>query len=98
MSKSLIFALLKSPQKTTFLCLSLMGKVPKGIGAGDLGGLKLKTVLGGYCDRVPPLPIPNREVKPVSVDGTAVMWESRKPPSFLKSSKKKIFFLELFCI
>ena len=27
--------------------------------------------LGGYSDRVPPLPIPNREVKPVNVDGTA---------------------------
>ena len=33
--------------------------------------------LGGYSDRVPPLPIPNREVKPVHVDGTAIMWESR---------------------
>ena len=41
--------------------------------------------LGGYCDRVPPLPIPNREVKPVSVDGTAVMWESRAPPFLFKS-------------
>ena len=27
--------------------------------------------LGGYSDGVPPLPIPNREVKPVSADGTA---------------------------
>ena len=26
---------------------------------------------GGYSDGVPPLPIPNREVKPVSADGTA---------------------------
>jgi len=33
--------------------------------------------LGGYSDRVPPLPIPNREVKPVHVDGTAAKWESR---------------------
>ena len=26
---------------------------------------------GGYSNGVPPLPIPNREVKPVSADGTA---------------------------
>ena len=36
-----------------------------------------KRYLGGYSDRVPPLPIPNREVKPVHVDGTAAKWESR---------------------
>ena len=28
--------------------------------------------LGGYCGGVPPLPIPNREVKPTSADGTAM--------------------------
>ena len=28
-----------------------------------------------------PLPIPNREVKPISADGTALRWESRSPPS-----------------
>ena len=44
------------------------------------------TVLGGNSDRVPPLPIPNREVKPVSADGTAIMWESRSPPSSRGSS------------
>ena len=27
---------------------------------------------GGYCDGVPPLPIPNREVKPAHADGTAM--------------------------
>ena len=27
---------------------------------------------GGYCGGVPPLPIPNREVKPASADGTAM--------------------------
>ena len=26
---------------------------------------------GGYCGGVPPLPIPNREVKPAGADGTA---------------------------
>ena len=28
--------------------------------------------LGGYCGGVPPLPIPNREVKPACADGTAM--------------------------
>ena len=32
---------------------------------------------GGYSVRVPPLPIPNREVKPDHADGTASQWESR---------------------
>ena len=27
---------------------------------------------GGYCGGVPPLPIPNREVKPTYADGTAM--------------------------
>ena len=27
---------------------------------------------GGYCGGVPPLPIPNREVKPTCADGTAM--------------------------
>ena len=29
--------------------------------------------LGGYCSGVPPLPIPNREVKPACADGTAIL-------------------------
>ena len=33
--------------------------------------------LGGYSGGVPPLPIPNREVKPARADGTAHPWESR---------------------
>ena len=40
-------------------------------------------ISGGYSVGVPPLPIPNREVKPVRADGTAHPWESRSPPSFL---------------
>ena len=28
--------------------------------------------MGGYCGGVPPLPIPNREVKPACADGTAM--------------------------
>ena len=37
----------------------------------------MKTLKGVYSDGDPPLPIPNREVKPVSDDGTAIGWESR---------------------
>ena len=31
-----------------------------------------KKYFGGYCGGVPPLPIPNREVKPACADGTAM--------------------------
>ena len=31
-----------------------------------------KELSGGYCGGVPPLPIPNREVKPTYADGTAM--------------------------
>ena len=33
---------------------------------------ELKETSGGYCGGVPPLPIPNREVKPTYADGTAM--------------------------
>ena len=44
-----------------------------------------KDISGGYSDGVPPLPIPNREVKPDRADGTAHPRESRSPP-FYKTS------------
>ena len=37
---------------------------------------------GGNGGGVPPLPIPNREVKPACADGTAERRESRQPPSW----------------
>ena len=37
----------------------------------------MKVNSGGYSGGVPPLPIPNREVKPARADGTAHPWESR---------------------
>ncbi len=43
------------------------------------------TISGIYSNRVPPLPIPNREVKPISADGTAERWESRSMPNFKAS-------------
>ena len=33
---------------------------------------KVNPLAGGYCGGVPPLPIPNREVKPACADGTAM--------------------------
>ena len=42
---------------------------------------------GGYNVGDPPLPIPNREVKPNGADGTASQWESRTPP-FLRSVRE----------
>ena len=55
------------------------------------------TILGVYSDGVPPLPFPNREVKPVSADGTAEMWESRSTPTFKESysiRSKTLFLIE----
>ncbi len=37
--------------------------------------MKCHLFLGDYCAGGPPLPIPNREVKPRSADGTAIMVE-----------------------
>ena len=48
---------------------------------------KSKSLVGGKCGGGPPDPIPNSEVKPSSVDGTAweTVWESRSLPTiFLK--------------
>ena len=42
---------------------------------------------GGYNVGDPPLPIPNREVKPNGADGTASQWESRTPP-FLRRERE----------
>ena len=43
-----------------------------------LDNTRPKYNLGGYSGEVPPLPIPNREVKLTRADGTAVFpWESR---------------------
>ncbi len=34
--------------------------------------LRSKDIFGGYSSGVPPLPVPNREVKPAHADGTTV--------------------------
>ena len=53
------------------------------------------TVFGGYSEGETPLPIPNREVKPLSADGTwpARAWESRSPPVFIGAARTgRLFF------
>jgi hypothetical protein len=46
------------------------------------------TVFGGYSEGETPLPIPNREVKPLSADGTwpARARESRSPPVLIRAA------------
>ena len=54
----------------------------------------LKELKGVYSDGDPPLPMPNREVKPVSADGTAPGWESRSMPDLEgESIKTRPFFI-----
>jgi hypothetical protein len=49
----------------------------KKINSSDFGlqTSDFKRSLGDYSGGVPPLPIPNREVKPASADGTAIVGE-----------------------
>ena len=44
---------------------------------------------GGHRGRVPPVPIPNTEVKPASADGTACVgaWESRSLPGIFPKAR-----------
>ena len=72
--------------RTAFLLnLYLISRSVKFIGSQPINKVarflaiaKPKQDLGGYSSEVPPLPIPNREVKLTNADGTAVFpWESR---------------------
>ena len=64
---------------------------------GIIFHFQLSILLNGvYSDGDPPLPIPNREVKPVSADGTAERWESRSMPDLEKSdSNESLFFYDV---
>ena len=62
-----------------------------------------RDISGGYSDGVPPLPIPNREVKPDRADGTAHPRESRSPPFYKTSLETRkrlgaLFFQKPFLI
>ena len=54
---------------------------------------------GGYCGGVPPLPIPNREVKPTCADGTAMQCgRVGSRLFFLRSTLEIYFFRVLFLL
>ena len=55
-----------------------------------------KNTSGGYCGGVPPLPIPNREVKPTCADGTAMQCGRVGSRLLLQSTLKIHFFRVLF--
>ena len=55
-----------------------------------------KDTSGGYCGGVPPLPIPNREVKPTCADGTAMQCGRVGSRLLLQSTLKIHFFKVLF--
>ena len=58
-------------------------------------------ISGGYSDGVPPLPIPNREVKPDRADGTAHPRESRSPPFYESpefNMNSGLFFVYMICL
>ena len=55
---------------------------------------------GGYSDGETPLPIPNREVKPFSADGTALVtgWKSRTLPDVNSKREKNYSFPSFFFV
>jgi hypothetical protein len=56
----------------------------------SLKNFLLRKFSGGLGERETPVPIPNTEVKPLSVDGTAraTVWESRTLPGIFLSIQK----------
>ena len=66
-----------------------------------LRSIGIKKLKGVYGKGDPPLPIPNREVKPFSADGTADRWESRKMPNLDGESYSDVtlsFLCLIFCV
>ena len=57
------------------------------------------TYSGGYCSGVPPLPSPNREVKPACADGTAMQCgRVGGRPLFLKRKALERNLRGFFCL
>ena len=48
------------------------GSAAEEVASHEFRYTKREVLLGGYSSEVPPLPIPNREVKPACADGTAM--------------------------
>ena len=64
----------------------------------EMSGVR-EEISGGYCGGVPPLPIPNREVKPTSADGTAMQCGRVGNRLLLEeSSETKVLGLSFFVI
>ena len=55
-----------------------------------------RQISGGYCVGVPPLPIPNREVKPDCADGTAMQCGRVGGRLLLREPWREIF--RAFCV
>ena len=66
-------------------CCGLLGYITGTEGIVMKQDKILKILKGVYNRGDPPLSIPNREVKPLSADGTALWWESRLAPNFESS-------------
>ena len=60
--------------------------------------MKQRVLLGGYSSEVPPLPIPNREVKLTHADGTAYLGGRVGSRLFKPSPNKGSVFLYMYVI
>ena len=58
--------------------------------------MKHRVLLGGYSSEVPPLPIPNREVKLTNADGTAYLGGRVGSRLFKPSPNKGSVFLYIY--
>ena len=58
--------------------------------------MKRRVLLGGYSSEVPPLPIPNREVKLTYADGTAYLGGRVGSRLFKPSPIRARFFLYMY--
>ena len=74
--KVIIFAALREKMRVAFAFAQICQPYTALTLSPPKGGRGV-TYSGGYSGGVPPLPIPNREVKPARADGTAHPWESR---------------------
>ena len=82
------------------LCLTCHPYAPRPLAWGRRSS---ETISGGYCGGVPPLPIPNREVKPACADGTAMQCGrvggrllSYTPPLSFRDERQGRFFCARF--
>src|SRR5207248_11032581 len=72
------------------------GAIARGASGGETPG---RQFAGGHRSRVPPVPIPNTEVKPATADGTMweTAWESRSLPALIPKPAVN-YHSGLFCV